>query len=210
VPLLSQALPWIGHREIRSRGTVCGSLAHADPAAELPAVARCLGATIDVAGPGGRRQLAAADFFSGAMTTALQPTEVVTSVRFPLPRKGEGTGFAEIARRHGDFALAGVAVRVRTRDGVVEEAGVTTFGVSDRPQHRDLCGAVREAVERVGEDREGLLRELTDPVAAMADDVVTTGGDSHGSPAYRRRLVRALGARELARAYRSSVGSTAG
>ena len=209
VPLLSLALPWIGHREIRSRGTVCGSLAHADPSAELPAVASCLGATLDVAGPQGRRQVAAEEFFSGAMTTTLAPTEVVTSVRFPLPREGDGFGFAEIARRHGDFALAGVAVRVRTRAGTVEEAAVATFGVSDRPQVRDLGEPLRDAVERSGDRSEELTRELSDAVAAMADDVVTTGGDSSASPAYRRRLVRALAARQLARAYRSSVGRNA-
>ncbi|MPV35491.1 FAD binding domain-containing protein [Georgenia subflava] len=209
VPLLSQALPWIGHREIRSRGTVCGSLAHADPSAELPAVARCLGATLDVAGPQGRRQISAEEFFSGAMTTTLGPTEVVTSVRMPLPREGEGFGFAEIARRHGDFALAGVAVRVRSRGGAVEEAAVATFGVSDRPRRRDLREELQGAVDRAGHDPDALARELGDAVAAMAEDVVTTGGDSHASPAYRRRLVRALGTRELARAYRSSLGRTA-
>lgn len=209
VPLLSLALPWIGHREIRSRGTVCGSLAHADPSAELPAVARCLGATLDVAGPQGRRQISTEEFFAGAMTTTLRAAEVVTSVRLPLPRVGDGFGFAEVARRHGDFALAGVAVRVRTRAATIEEAVVATFGVSDRPQLRDLRDGLRDAVEKSGDNFEALGRELFDAMAAMAEDVVTTGGDSSGSPAYRRRLVGALGARELARAYRSSVGRTA-
>src|SRR5690606_35949782 len=83
VPLLAQALPWVGHREIRSRGTVCGSLAHADPSAELPAVALCLGATLDVAGPDGRRRIAAEEFFTGAMSTALGPADVLASVQFP-------------------------------------------------------------------------------------------------------------------------------
>ncbi|MGC5628168.1 FAD binding domain-containing protein [Georgenia sp. Z1344] len=209
VPLLSQALPWIGHREIRSRGTVCGSLAHADPSSELPAVALCLGATLDVAGPDGRRQVAADDFFVGAMTTALGPTDVVTSVRMPLPGRGEGFGFSEVARRHGDFALAGVGVRVRIRDGEIRDAHVTSFGVSDRPQRRDLGPALAEAITRSDGSATDLASRLTEATDAMAADVVTTGGDSSGSPAYRRRLVRTLAARELARAYTSTLRSVA-
>lgn len=208
VPLLSQALPWIGHREIRSRGTVCGSLAHADPSSELPAVALCLGATLDVAGPGGRRQVSADDFFVGAMTTALGPADVVTSVRIPLPGPEEGFGFSEVARRHGDFALAGVAVRVRASGGAIRDAHVTSFGVADRPQRRDLGEALTEAIERFDGSDVDLVARLTDAADAMATDVVTTGGDSNGSPAYRRRLVRTLAARTLARAYTSTVRSS--
>lgn len=208
VPLLSKALPWIGHREIRSRGTVCGSLAHADPSAELPAVALCLGATFDVAGPRGRRQIPAADFFTGAMRTALDPTEVLTSVNLPIPGKEEGFGFAEISRRHGDFALAGVAVRVRAEQGRISEAIVVSFGVSDRPQLSDLREPMRAAADRARGDQHQLSNELADAVAEMADQVVTTGGDSSGSPAYRRRLIRALTARELSRAHRSLLDRT--
>lgn len=203
VPLLAQALPWIGHREIRSRGTVCGSLSHADPAAELPAVARCLGAVLEIIGPGGTREVPAADFFQGAMTTALQPTEIVTAARFPLAAEGEAFGFAEIARRHGDFALAGVAVKVRQIQGQVDEAVVTAIGVSDRPQFRDMTEPLRTVVSHQGEEQRVLARRLEEATAAFADDVVTTGGDSSASPAYRRRLIRVLAARELARAYRS-------
>ena len=111
VPLLGMALPWIGHRELRSRGTVCGSLAHADPAAELPAVAVCLNATLDIAGPSGRRTVSAGDFFTGPMTTVLDPDELLLAARFPAAVPGDGFAFAELSRRHGDYALAGVAVR---------------------------------------------------------------------------------------------------
>src|SRR5689334_6861849 len=107
VPLVGMALPFVGHRELRSRGTVCGSLAHADPAAELPAVACCLGAHVRLAGPAGRRTVDAHEFFLGDMTTAAAPEEVVVAVEFPVAAAGEGFGFAEIVRRHGDFALAG-------------------------------------------------------------------------------------------------------
>ncbi|MDQ4119695.1 MAG: FAD binding domain-containing protein, partial [Actinomycetota bacterium] len=146
VPLLARALPFVGHRELRSRGTVCGSLAHADPAAELPAVAACLGATVEVAGPGGRRRIGADGFASGAMTTAAGPDEVVTAVELPVARPGEGCGFAEIARRHGDFALAGVVTVVRVVDGVLREARLTGFGVSDLPVTEDVGGLLRSEV----------------------------------------------------------------
>jgi carbon-monoxide dehydrogenase medium subunit len=197
VPLLRMALPWVGHRELRSRGTVCGSLAHADPAAELPAVAACLGAELDVVGPQGPRTVAAADFFGGAMTTALAPEDVLVGVRFPVARSGEGFGFAEIARRHGDFALAGVVTRVLVADGAPREAVLTAFGVSDRPVTRDVTGLLSDALARGGD----LGAALTEPAAALAQDLVDTAGDVHGSPAYRRRLVAALAARELAKAY---------
>ncbi|SJM51131.1 Carbon monoxide dehydrogenase medium chain [Actinomycetales bacterium JB111] len=204
VPLLSQALPWIGHREIRSRGTVCGSLAHADPSAELPAVATCLGATIDVAGPDGRRQIPATEFFTGAMATALGPCDLITSVRFPRPQEGEGFGFGEIARRHGDFALAGVAVAVRSDGTEPVRATVTSFGVSDRPQRRELPEKLKAAVAAAGPDASALATHLREATEDMAADVVTTEGDPSGSPAYRRRLIATLAARELVRAYVAS------
>jgi 2-furoyl-CoA dehydrogenase FAD binding subunit len=197
VPLLRMALPWVGHRELRSRGTVCGSIAHADPAAELPAVASCLGAELEVAGPGGTRTVPAAGFFSGAMTTALGPEDVLTAVRFPVARQGEGFGFAEIARRHGDFALAGVVTRVLVADGIPREAVLTAFGVSDRPVTRDVTEMLTLALDRGG----NLADDLAEPAAALAVELVDTAGDVHGSPAYRRRLVAALAARELAKAH---------
>src|ERR671914_98626 len=126
VPLMGMAMPFVGHGELRSRGTVVGGLAHADPAAELPAVAACLDATIEVAGPAGRRIVPATEFFTGAMSTGAGPEDVVVAVTFPAARPGEGFGFAEIARRHGDFALAGVAARVRVgADGTVAQARIT-------------------------------------------------------------------------------------
>ncbi|MEU4672387.1 FAD binding domain-containing protein [Amycolatopsis sp. NPDC023774] len=188
VPLLRLALPWIGHRELRSRGTVCGSIAHADPAAELPAVACCLGASLEIAGRAGRRTVAAAEFFHGAMATSVGAEDVLAAVRFPVARPGEGFGFGEIARRHGDFALAGVATRFRAEDG---EAVLTAFGVSDRPVTRDITG--------LGDD----------DVAGLARGLVDTAGDTHGSREYRQRLVAALAVRELARARRAAEGGSA-
>jgi 2-furoyl-CoA dehydrogenase FAD binding subunit len=188
VPLIGMAMPFVGHRELRSRGTVVGSLAHADPAAELPAVAACLDATIEVAGPAGRRRLPASDFFAGAMTTGAGPEDVVVAVEFPAARPGEGYGFGEIARRHGDFALAGVATMARVGgDGAVDTARITGFGISDRPVTRDVT-------ELVGE------QDLREPMAELAAEVVDTAGDAHGSTGYRRRLFGVLAARELAKA----------
>ncbi|MDF2978855.1 MAG: carbon monoxide dehydrogenase [Actinomycetospora sp.] len=189
VPLIGRAMPFVGHRELRSRGTVCGSLAHADPAAELPAVAACLGATVEVTGPSGTREVAARDLVTGAMTTVVGADELITAVRFPVARAGDGFGFAEIARRHGDFALAGVAVHV-VRGGA---ATLAAFGVSDRPVVRDVT---------VGHDpTEAGLRPVTD---ALAREVVDTAGDAHASRGYRARLLGVLAARELVRAHREA------
>lgn len=202
VPLLRLALPWVGHRELRSRGTVCGSLAHADPAAELPAVACCLDAELTLTGPKGARRVPAREFFGGAMTTALGPDEILTSLRLPVAGADEGFGFAEIARRHGDFALAGVAARVRLRGGS-PEATMTAFGVSDKAVTRDVTEQLTAAVigtggapsERLAADR------LKEALAAVVEEMVDTDGDAHASTDYRRRLLLALAARELAKAY---------
>jgi 2-furoyl-CoA dehydrogenase FAD binding subunit len=200
VPLIGLAMPFVGHRELRSRGTVCGSLAHADPAAELPAVACCLGATLWVVGPSGQRRVPAEEFFLGAMTTAVAPDEVLAAAEFPVAGPGEGFGFGEVARRHGDFALAGVAVRARIgADGGLAEARLTGFGISDRPVTRDVTDLLRGMGERPSE------RELRPATAALAAEVVDTGGDAHGSTGYRRRLFEVLAARELVRALRAAA-----
>lgn len=206
VPLVRLALPWVGHREIRSRGTVCGSIAHADPSAELPALACCLDATLVLASSRGRRAVPAAEFFTGAMSTVVEPDELLTEVVLPVAAPGEGFGFGEFARRHGDFALAGVAVRVRA--GTPQpEARATAFGISDHPVTADVSEQLRAALDRTGDDpaEDDLRRALVDGSAGVAQTVVDTGGDSHASPAYRRQLIGALLSRELARAYLKSV-----
>src|SRR5436309_9483189 len=107
---LADGLPLAGHVATRNRGTVGGSIAHADPAAELPLVLLALGGTVVVDGPGGRREIAAEDLFAGFLTTTLRPGELVVEVRFPRPGAGEGSALLEVAQRHGDFPLAAVAV----------------------------------------------------------------------------------------------------
>jgi 2-furoyl-CoA dehydrogenase FAD binding subunit len=208
VPLLRLALPWVGHREIRSRGTVCGSVAHADPSAELPAVAACLDATMVVAGAEGVREVPAGEFFTGAMSTVIGAEELLTEVRFPVAAPGEGHGFGEFARRHGDFALAGVAVRVRTT-GEDVVARISCFGVSDRPVTRDVSAQLSEALATAGArpTEPDLRRALADHADQIADEVVDTGGDAHASTAYRCRLTAGLLSREVARAYLKSLRS---
>jgi aerobic carbon-monoxide dehydrogenase medium subunit len=129
VPLLALATPLIGHFQIRNRGTVGGSLAHADPASEYPAVAVALGAELDLARRGGaRRRVGAEDFFVGTWTTAAEPDELLVAARFPVWPQRSGFAIEELARRHGDFALAGVACAV-----TAGRAGIALFGVGSTP-----------------------------------------------------------------------------
>jgi 2-furoyl-CoA dehydrogenase FAD binding subunit len=182
VPLLAMALPWIGHYQTRNRGTVCGSIAHADPSAELPLVLTALGGEVLLRSARGRRRLAAADFFSGMLTTARQPDEMVEAVRFPCRRPGDGFAFREMAMRHGDFALCAVAAVASAR-GLRLAVG----GVADRPLARDWPllegGALEDA--------------LNDFAWALG-----AGDDAHASARYRRSLVRTLGRAALEEARR--------
>ena len=204
VPLLSLALPWVGHRELRTRGTVCGSLAHADPAAELPAVAACLNATLEITGPNGPRTVSARDFFTGPLTTVLEPDELLLAAHFPVATPHDGFAFAEHSRRHGDFALTGVAIRIRREpSGDLREATLAAFGIAAVPVVQDVTTHLTCALCDLPPDAPGqpLVRALTDPMCALADQIVDTPGDMHASTAYRRRLFTHLAARELANAY---------
>ncbi len=131
--LLARALPHVAHQAIRHRGTICGSLALADPAAELPACAVCLDAEIELAGPAGRRRLTADAFFEGLYTTARRPDELVVGVH--VPRLGPDTrfGFDEVARRHGDYAILGLAARALVVDGCIKDCRLVYFGAGARP-----------------------------------------------------------------------------
>jgi carbon-monoxide dehydrogenase medium subunit len=134
------------------------------------------------------------------MTTAVGAEEVLSAVEFPVAAPGEGFGFGEIARRHGDFALAGVVTRVRSAGGAITEAVISGFGISDRAVTRDVTDLVRSAAD--SDDVAATLRPGTEE---LARDVVDTSGDAHGSNGYRRRLFAVLAARELARAYRRAT-----
>jgi carbon-monoxide dehydrogenase medium subunit len=189
VPLLAAALPLIGHEAIRSRGTIGGSLAHADPAAELPAVARALDAEFVVRGQSGERVIPAADWFEGYLTTSRRPDELLVEVRFPAAGRGTGISFQEVARRHGDFAIVGLAVSLTLSEGAISDVRLAFAGISDVP--------VRAA------DAEDLLvgerpsAELFDEAARRATGGMDPPADLHGSSDYRRKVAAALVRRGL-------------
>src|SRR5438105_12811607 len=172
-PLLHATMPHIAHTQIRNRGTIGGSLAHADPAAELPAVCLACDASLTIASRGGERTVPAVEFFQGFFTTALKPNEILVSIRFPAWPPGRRFAFLEFSRRHGDFALVGVALTV---DG--EDARVTVFGAEDVPK-------------RIGVNRRNIAE-----VAAR----ITPRADHHASAEYRKELVEVLSRRALEQA----------
>ena len=141
LPLLAEAAPHIGHIAIRNRGTIGGSLAHADPAAELPACAVALGATLVLGSAKGERQVKAEDFFKGLFETDLRAGELIVEVKFPGVPTGTSTGFAELSRRHGDFALVGVAALAMLRASEIESARIVYFGCVDRARVADSVSA---------------------------------------------------------------------
>jgi len=132
-PLIAKAMPHIAHPSIRNRGTVGGSIAFADPAAELPACLIALGGAVDVYGPKGARRIAADDFFTGLFETALAADEVLTEIRVPAATAGTRIGFAELARRHGDYAIVGLAAAARGKGTALSDVRLAFFGVGDRP-----------------------------------------------------------------------------
>lgn len=172
VPLLAQVFPYISHFQVRNRGTVCGSIAHADPSAELPLALLALQGQVVLRGPRRRRTVAADDFFQGMLMTARAPDELIEEVRFPLARSGERTAFAEFAARHGDFAIVSVAA-VRRGDALRLAVG----GVADRPR-----------AMRLPQERQALSSALNDFAWELgAQD------DPHASARFRRHLLRRLG-----------------
>ena len=189
--MLAEGVDLIGHPAIRNRGTVGGSLAHADPAAEWPAILLALGGEVDVMGPLGRRTIGAADLFATYFTTSLAPDEILAEVRLPLPDGGAvGSSFVELARRHGDFAVAGAATLVRLGgDGTVAESRVVLIGVGDRP----IRARNAEAALAGREPTDGTVEEAAASVAGEIDPV----SDVHGSGDYRRHVAGVLTRRAL-------------
>lgn len=190
LPLLADSLPLIGHRAIRNRGTVGGSVAHADPAAEWPALALALDASVEVAGPRGNRSIDAGAFFLTYFTNALEPDEIVREIRFRLPEKRVGSSFVEHARRYGDYALAGVAaVLAFDRKDRVSAARIALLGMGGTP--------VRATEAEVGLQGETVTDEQIDAAAAVCRQSVDPAGDIHGSADYRGHLVGVLAGRAL-------------
>ena len=196
LPLVAQALPHVGHREVRNRGTVGGSIAHADPAAELALVAATLRATVVARGPRGSREIAADEFVQGPFQTALATNELLTAVRWPLAHPGDGFAFAEVARRHGDFALCGTAVHVRVDGERVALARVGLLGIGAAPVVYEVTGDLQSGASPD--------RGVMDVAAGLAERVEPRG-DMHASAGYRRRLVRVLVERSLRRAVENAA-----
>ena len=189
VPLLAAALPLIGHEAIRSRGTIGGSLAHADPAAELPAVARALDAEFVVRSRAGERVVPAAEWFEGYLATARHPDELLTEVRFPAARPGTGAAFEEVARRHGDFAIVGLAASLTLTGEVISDARLAFSGIADVPVRataaEDLLSGQRPSPE------------LFEEAAGRATADIDPPSDLHGPSEYRKKIAATLVRRGL-------------
>jgi 2-furoyl-CoA dehydrogenase FAD binding subunit len=180
--LLAAALPFIGHAQTRSRGTVCGSIAHADPSAEIPLVLLALEGEIQLSSARGQRRVSAGEFFTGLMSTSREEDELIEAAIVPRRRPGHGYAFREFARRHGDFAIVACAAIANER-----EARLAVGGVADRPI----------AFDRLPLDGTA-LDEALDRIAAELD----ARDDLHASADYRRHLVRRLGRSTIAEASR--------
>jgi aerobic carbon-monoxide dehydrogenase medium subunit len=189
VPLLAAALPLIGHEAIRSRGTIGGSLAHADPAAELPAVATALDAEFVVRGPSGDRVIPAAEWFEGYLTTSRRADELLVEVRFPAAAPGTGAAFREVARRHGDFAIVGLAASLTLSDGAISDARLAFAGISDVPVR--AAGAEDLLLGEIPSS------ELFDESARRATEGIDPPADLHGSSEYRKKVAATLVRRGL-------------
>jgi len=189
-PLISQAMPHVGHRAIRTRGTVGGSVALADPAAELPACLLALDAAIRVAGRGTQREIYAVNFFRGIYTTDLAQGEIVTAVVVPPIRLGWRSRFDELARRRGDYALVGLAAHCRVEGGLIKEARLAFCGVGPTP--------VRALRAELALGGRGPSAEVLAEAGRALDADLDPPDDVHGSPALRRHLARVLLARAVA------------
>jgi CO/xanthine dehydrogenase FAD-binding subunit len=198
LPVLSAAMQHVAHLAVRNRGTIGGSLSHADPAAELPMMVVLLDARIGIQSPRGRRVANARDFFIGPLTTDLAADEILTDVEFPVLPPGTGWAFEELARRAGDFALAAVGATISVRDGKADQVRIGMMGVGDAPLR------AREA--------EGLLAgrpidaTAIGEAAAAMESAVAPNTDLHASADYRRFLVGALARRAIGAAWRRAGG----
>ncbi|MFN3889223.1 MAG: FAD binding domain-containing protein [Beijerinckiaceae bacterium] len=193
LPLLPEAIEHVAHYQVRNRGTIGGSLAHADPAAEMPAVALALDAVVEVVGSNGKRDVAAGDLFTGPLMTSLAHDEIITAARFPAWRKGRAYAFEEFARRRGDFALAGVAVCYDLdAQGRAANVRASALSVADTPVRLKKAEA---ALEGRAVDADAIKA-----ASAAASAEVDPAGDIHASARYRKALVGTLLGRALERA----------
>jgi carbon-monoxide dehydrogenase medium subunit len=197
VPLLAKATPLIGHFQIRNRGTVGGSMAHADPSAEYPAVAAALDAAMILTSTSGSRRVPAADFFQSTFTTALGDDEILTSVEFPVWPGATGFGAYEVARRHGDFAIVGAMAGIQLDGAQVAKAAIALFGVAATP-HR----ATRAEAALVGSPAGAI-----DPaeVGRVAASDLDPPSDVHASTSYRQQVAAVVVQRALGAAFQEAA-----
>ncbi len=186
-PLIALALPHIGHAAIRNRGTLGGSIAFADPAAELPACLLALGGELDIAGHKGKRTVKADDFFKGLFETALGPNDVLTAIRIPAATTETRVGFAEFARRHGDYAIAGLAACAKASGAGLSDVRLAYFGVGNTP-----IRAKNAEAALAGGDIEGAVKALGGDLDPQ-DDVQSTGAaKKHLAGVLLRRVAKQL------------------
>lgn len=188
-PLVRRALANVAHPTIRNRGTTLGSIIHADPSAEMPAVISLLGGTVTVASAAAERTISAPDLFLGPLESSLEPGEIALRATVPARRDGQGTAVEELARRHGDYAMAGVVALVEAADGQVRSARATFVSAGELGEVVDLDAAVGLAVDAP--------TDRWQVVADQARELVTTDADVHASAAYRSHLVGVLAARAV-------------
>lgn len=197
VPLLAKALPHVGHYQTRSRGTLGGSVAHADPSAEIPLTLVTLAGAVTLRSPGGSRDIPAREFFHGLLTTDRRADELVTGLTWPIRRERTGYAFEEIAQRHGDFAITAVAAEATVAgDGTIADLSFGLGGVEDRPFVAATAGFIGKAATGA------TAAEIAATVAEAVDPMV----DLQANADYRRQLVRVLGARVLGAAFVDATG----
>ncbi len=192
LPLLREATRWVGHLPIRTRGTIGGSIAHADPSAEYPAVLTALEGEVVARGPKGERVVPARDLFRTYLTTSLEPEEILVEVRLPATPAGAGVALEEFARRHGDFAIVGIAAMIAREGQRCTQARLATAGAGPVPLR---LRAAEEILER-----EGLGDAAIEAAARRAAELVSPDSDIHASADYRRHLTGVLTRRALKRA----------
>jgi len=192
VPLVASAMPHVAHPAIRNRGTFGGSCALADPAAELPACALALEATFVLAGKKGERRVAAKDFFKGLYATALKAGELLVAAEFPRAKPGWASAFGELARRHGDYAMVGVAVHGSIKGGIFSDLRVAFFGVGDRPLRAAQFERALEGQPATGEALEGVLAKLDADLEPRADLQASAQTKRHLAKVLARRVLKQM------------------
>lgn len=201
VPVLHHAMKHVAHLTVRNRGTFCGSVCHADPAAEMPMMSLLLNGLIRIRSSQGERQVSASEFFVGSLMTVLEPDELVTGIEIDVLPRGVGWAFEEFARRHGDYALAAVAVTMMRKDGLARDVRVALMGVGDMPMRLSEVEATLEGRE--------INQPLITEAVEMIREQIEPNSDLNASAEYRRHLAGALARRALSDAWaRAEVGAS--